>query len=393
MSSRWQEGVEIRGSGTARGRMARAGRARLGSLLVLALAGCGSWSPPCDPDPEVQVGVMPPGARAENAPPTAGSTMSVSTSRPATSSAVLAAPTSPTAIPGSAAPASSAPTAGDAANAGSTAVEARLANARPIELAEPPFAAYVRAGLTPVGGAPPRFKKLSVRPNKVTDDAEWFERNELTPPGFRGSSEDAPNPPPAGIPAKVGTDYTLWGQTGSDRNALVLGPNWLGGTSVAIVGAPDEAVVKFDFSQWSGLSLAAAGQEQFAEQRVRWAEVHGDVLYVATGHPTYARSSGGKNAFVSALDRRTGELLWQSAPLVSNADNFLLIGDFIVTGYGFTAEPDALFALDRATGKTVARTPLPSGPSHLVLKDGTLYVRTYDRDLTFRFEPGRPKTK
>jgi len=64
-----------------------------------------------------------------------------------------------------------------------------------------------------------------------------------------------------------------------------------------------------------------------------------------------------------------------------------VIGDWVVCGYGFTAEPDALFVLDRATGKTAARVPLPSGPAQLVLKDGTLFVRTYDHDLTFRIQP------
>ena len=50
------------------------------------------------------------------------------------------------------------------------------------------------------------------------------------------------------------------------------------------------------------------------------------------------------------LDPETGRVLWQSPSLVANADGFAVVGDVIVTGYGFTAEPDYLYALDRQNG-------------------------------------------
>jgi hypothetical protein len=253
-------------------------------------------------------------------------------------------------------------------------------------LPTPPFAAFVRPGLVSPNGPKPRLEQRSSVRNQITDDAAWFERNEIAPHGFVGARPVGGGTLPPGVPAQVGGLTTLWGHTSPAGTALVLGPDWSGGLRVAVLG-PDNAPREiFDFRSWSRAPVATPGDEAYVEQRVRWAEVHDDVLYVATAHSTYAKSSGGKNAFVSAIDLNGGALRWQSAPLVANSENFLTIGDWIVCGYGFTAEPDALFVLDRATGKTAARAPLPSGPSQLVLKGGVLFVRTYDHDLTFRLE-------
>ena len=76
------------------------------------------------------------------------------------------------------------------------------------------------------------------------------------------------------------------------------------------------------------------------------------------------RSSGGQNGYITALDPRTGKLKWRSAPLTCNTSNFLLDGDAIIAGYGFTEEPDFLYVLDRKTGKPlfpVEERSVPSG--------------------------------
>jgi hypothetical protein len=57
--------------------------------------------------------------------------------------------------------------------------------------------------------------------------------------------------------------------------------------------------------------------------------------------------------------------------------------EHLICGYGFTAEPDFLYVLERATGKTVSKVPLKSGPDFLIEKDGELFVRTYDTDYVF----------
>jgi hypothetical protein len=69
---------------------------------------------------------------------------------------------------------------------------------------------------------------------------------------------------------------------------------------------------------------------------------------------------------------------------VANADRFVVVGDVLVTGYGFTAEPDYLYALDRRTGRPLARLRVPSAPERITARGATLHVRTYDSRLVVR---------
>ena len=61
-----------------------------------------------------------------------------------------------------------------------------------------------------------------------------------------------------------------------------------------------------------------------------------------------------------------------------------MTGDLIVSGYGFTAEPDYLYLLDRRSGKVLDRVPVPSAPEILKLRGDRLHVRTYDRRVIAR---------
>jgi hypothetical protein len=52
-----------------------------------------------------------------------------------------------------------------------------------------------------------------------------------------------------------------------------------------------------------------------------------------------------------------------------------------VAGYGFTAEPDFLYLLDRRTGRVRDRLLVPSAPETIKLQGGLVHVRTYDRQV------------
>ena len=117
---------------------------------------------------------------------------------------------------------------------------------------------------------------------------------------------------------------------------------------------------------------------------LRWAREVGGVLYVANAHRTYASTTSNRNGYLTALDPETGRVLWQSPSLVANADGFAVVGDVIVTGYGFTAEPDYLYALDRRTGRALDRLPLPTGPERITANDTRLNIRTYDHRVVAR---------
>ena len=95
------------------------------------------------------------------------------------------------------------------------------------------------------------------------------------------------------------------------------------------------------------------------------------MLYVQNGHLTYAKSSYGQNAYITAIDAQTKRRLWRSKALVANAQTFAVTPDYLLTGYGFTAEPDYLYLLDRRTGRVVERLSLPSGPERITRSGGT----------------------
>lgn len=71
---------------------------------------------------------------------------------------------------------------------------------------------------------------------------------------------------------------------------------------------------------------------------------------------------------------------------MANCANFLVVGDGIITGHGFTDEKDYLYVIGRHTGKTVSKELVKSGPETLALIDDAFHVRTYNTDYRFRLE-------
>lgn len=121
---------------------------------------------------------------------------------------------------------------------------------------------------------------------------------------------------------------------------------------------------------------------------VTWAREVGSVLYVSNSHSTYASASKGRNAYVSAIDVPHKRTLWRSRALVANARTFAVSRDFLVTGYGFTAEPDFLYLLDRKTGRVLDRLELPTAPEVVKLRGNRVHVRMYDGTVVARIVGG-----
>ena len=72
---------------------------------------------------------------------------------------------------------------------------------------------------------------------------------------------------------------------------------------------------------------------------------------------------------------------------MSKAGNFIVKGDAIISGYGFTAEKDHLYILNlnKSNGRIVQRVSVCSAPDFLVEKGGRLFARTYNTDYVFKF--------
>jgi hypothetical protein len=266
-----------------------------------------------------------------------------------------------------------------------------FANRNATVVAAPPWDYTLKRRIAVETGPAPTLKLVSEAKNAITDDADWFARHKVelqeyeVPNPMRGE----PGNLPPSIPPTYGKFLLVQAVRQADLNVLFYGPDYSGGRFVAVQRAQGgEIVALLDFDAWEFAPDAEPGERMFVDQRAMWAAVEGDVLYISHGHRTYARSSKGKNAYISALDLQSGELLWRSAPLVANAANFVIVGGHIVTGYGFTAEPDFLYVLERATGKTVGKTKVKSGPDYLFYRSGKLYVRCYDTDYVFELRQG-----
>ena len=118
-------------------------------------------------------------------------------------------------------------------------------------------------------------------------------------------------------------------------------------------------------------------------QYIRYATIVDNTLYAEIGHQGYA-SEESWSSYIVAIDLSTNELLFRSEPLVANAENFRIVGDTIICGYGFTDEPDFIYLLDRFTGEKYETISVNSGPYQFMVQDDTLYVATYNTAYEFK---------
>lgn len=161
----------------------------------------------------------------------------------------------------------------------------------------------------------------------------------------------------------------------------ISGPD---GATVHLVTSPGS--YSFDFAKYAWPPRYVPSDKEFVYEQVVWAKEAAGTLYVETAHSTYAYSSYGLNAYVNAIDLKTRKLRWRSPALVANANDFVVAGNVIVSGYGFTKEPDYLYALDRRNGHVLSRLLLPSAPDRIVLHGRRLDVDTYDHHVVARLE-------
>ncbi|MDA9951538.1 hypothetical protein N9D31_03070 [Oligoflexaceae bacterium] len=186
------------------------------------------------------------------------------------------------------------------------------------------------------------LRKIKSEPNKIIDIQEWLNDNHLTQPK---------------------SQFTL-------TNASI------------IIG--QEYIVELD--EYAYAPRTVSNMRYLSDQKVRHSELVGGTLYFSNNHMGYAKTTGGQNGYITALDLDSGKVLWRSAPLVSNAVNFIVHGEYIISGYGFTDEPDYLYIIDRRTGDLVDQIKVKSQARILVKKENKLYVRAYNTNYVFKVE-------
>ena len=113
------------------------------------------------------------------------------------------------------------------------------------------------------------------------------------------------------------------------------------------------------------------------------ARLENGIFYGASVMNGYAQTD---TCFMFAYDLENEKLLWRSADQTYNSMNFLVKGDVIFCGYGFTAEDDYLYQLDKNTGEVIDRLLLKKMPDLMVEKDDKLYVHTYSYDYVIEVQ-------
>ena len=140
---------------------------------------------------------------------------------------------------------------------------------------------------------------------------------------------------------------------------------------------------KFDMCEYRyGENYGQTGFEDFTLQEIRYARIVDDVLYIATGHNTYADACP-ETGYITAIDVNDGSVIWKSKAQVCNSDNFEIVGNCIITGYGFTDEPDYLYVLSMNNGEVVDQLKVKNKIDYIYYSDGRLDVRTYSYNYGF----------
>ena len=244
-------------------------------------------------------------------------------------------------------------------------------------LEKPPFQYSAADGVVQDKKQHIRLEEMTESANRIVDEEAWFSENGL----HLGSSEKVP-PKVAGI---VDGHKLVRAIPGSDYLSLVYADDQGEGRYLFLWSMESRRYAYgFDFGSYLYAPGDPEVEKQVIVQSIDWVVVRESVLYISHSHKTYADSSRGMNAYITAIDLNSRKLLWRSDPLVSNAANFDVVGNTIISGYGFSAEPDYLYLLDTSNGRQIERIALRTGPQYIISKDDRIFVRTYNRDYVFR---------
>ncbi|MGB8453629.1 MAG: hypothetical protein WCD89_15040 [Anaerocolumna sp.] len=256
----------------------------------------------------------------------------------------------------------------------------------PILMPEPSFGYYIAGSINDKEGQAIKLNMISSEANNITDDDEWFINHDLSlsPYSLTGSLQDITGNLPDEIDQEVnGMAVTSVFQDDSYLY-YTYGSNYSEGYILNIYDVnTHKKAYSLDFSNYRYAPEYIDTDYDYIQQKINWAEIQDNILYVTHSHNTYAKSSDNMNAYITAIDLTDMGILWRTDALVCNSHNFQMIGDVIICGYGFTDEADFLYQINKKSGKVLEKTPLKSAPSYIIEKDNVLYVCTYNTDYEF----------
>lgn len=232
---------------------------------------------------------------------------------------------------------------------------------------------------------PLMIKKVYDQKNQITDQDHWFKKYVTSSPK-RDLSESLTLFP---FLPKQQDQFSLINTICEGVGQPVIafygirprGYKWTPATMIIIYRYEGTPIITLDLK---GALQSITNEDEFASPSIHHALVRDKYIYISLSHRTYAKATKGINAQIKAYDL-DGQLQWTSKSLVANSDNFLIIGDVILTGYGFTKEPDYFFQLNRHTGAILKRYKLRSGPNRFSFEaPGLLHIRTYNRNVGYQ---------
>lgn len=264
--------------------------------------------------------------------------------------------------------------------AGAFEISEEYADMEPVLLENPGVGFYLAKEPETVKEHTLHLEQVYEKANAITDEEGWFAANQLEAPFYRMvGSWIGEGDVPEGIPDTF-EGYPLT-QAGFDDSFLycVYGEQYYSGYLLNLYTKETCApVLSLDFSEYCWKESSPS-----AYQWIRWARAEGNMLYVSLSHNTYSETAP-DHAYIVAVDLTDMSVLWKTEPLVSNARNFEIIENEIVCGYGFTAEDDFLYQIDRDTGRILEQIPLKTMADYIIRKDDQLFVRTYNTNYVFR---------
>lgn len=266
-----------------------------------------------------------------------------------------------------------------------------LAELEPIVLPKPPFRYYV-SKFADAGPKSKKTVKLSLTKKSVKnlpfdqsfEDSVLFASKEYTVPNsFRSIAGNLPE----GTPTEYRGEMLVRAIKGKNGVFLIYGRDF--GENrylVAMDKSMTKALYAYDFTNYAYAPDYVKADYDYIYEQIQWAYEEDGILYVSNSHRTYAKSSKGMNGYVSAIRLSDNKTLWRSASLVGNARSFEVVGDVILSGYGFTAEKDYLYQIDKRTGKTLERVALKDGPDYIGKQGNEIVVYGYSVVTRFRLK-------
>lgn len=144
--------------------------------------------------------------------------------------------------------------------------------------------------------------------------------------------------------------------------------------------------VAYDFENFRSAPKRDKSDQFSNDQEIIDVVIEGNIMYIAHSGHTYSVCYGNQNGYISAINMLTDEIIWTSQPKINNSSEFVVVGNSIITGYGFTDESDFLFVLDKYSGQRIQKIPLKKGPGIIMVKNNCAYVQTYNLDYVFAIQ-------